>query len=103
MIPSLVPLPAAAPLVRVRRPMQKSHMPAYRKMYLARVKARESEFGVLNRKRKGDMMAGLSIRSATEVAKILGITKEAVRQIENRAISKLRRALHHLYVELGQH
>jgi DNA-directed RNA polymerase sigma subunit (sigma70/sigma32) len=98
---SLVTLTLAAPVVGLPKRRQKSHTSDYRRLYVARVNARERQHGALNRKRKGDLMAGLSLRSATEVARILGISKEAVRQIENRAMSKLRNALLPFYGELN--
>jgi len=56
---------------------------------------------VHNRKpgEKKDAMAFLELRSADEVAKILGITRQRVQQIEREALHKIRRALRQTYEE----
>jgi hypothetical protein len=73
----------------------------YRKAYCAVVKARQLRHGPLDRKVKGNLLGRIAIRSQTEVACILGVSKEAVRQVENRALGKLRSALRSLYGELS--
>ena len=98
---ALTVLTTTAPLAGLPKRRQKSHTPDYRRVYVAGVRARERKHGALDRKRKGDLMARLAIRSQTEVARLLGITKQAVYQTENRALAKVRSALLHFYGELS--
>lgn len=97
----LVTTTLAAPLAGHGKRRQRSHMPEYRKAYVAQVNARERKHGALDRKRKGSLLERLAVRSQTEVALIMGVTKEAVRQTENRALAKVRQALLHLHRELA--
>ena len=90
-----------APLSGLAKRRQKCHAVNYRKAYCAVVKARRLRQGLLDRKVKGNLLGRIAIRSQTEVAAILGVSKEAVRQVENRALSKLRTALRSLYGELS--
>jgi predicted DNA-binding protein YlxM (UPF0122 family) len=52
---------------------------------------------------EGSHLSGLALMSKTEVAKRLGITKQAVHQAERRALWKLRQALLPLWLELKKH
>jgi len=90
-----------APISGVPKRRQKCHAVDYRKAYCAVVKARQLQHGPLDRKVKGNLLGRIAIRSQTEVAAILGVSKEAVRQVENRALAKLRTALRSLYGELS--
>ncbi len=49
---------------------------------------------------RGSHLQGLALMSKTEVAKRLGITKQAVHQAERRALWKIRAALLPAYLEM---
>jgi|APGre2960657404_1045060.scaffolds.fasta_scaffold83590_1 hypothetical protein len=72
---------------------------AYRAAYRAARDKRERANGGF--KAHGYLLDRIAIRSQAEVARILGVSREAVRQTENRALSKLRLALLGLYRELS--
>ena len=98
---SLTNLTLTAPLAgKPPRVPQRSHMPEYRRKYVAQVRAREFKHGDAGAKPDGSLLKSMQVRSKAEVAVLLGITREAVRQVENRAIYKIRCALKHLYQEL---
>jgi DNA-directed RNA polymerase sigma subunit (sigma70/sigma32) len=97
----LITTTLAAPLAGQPKRRQRSHTPEYRKIYVAQVNARERRHGELDRKRRGNLLERLAVRSQTEVARMLGVSKEAVRQTENRALAKVRQALLHLHRELA--
>jgi len=92
----------AAPLAGQPKRRQASHQPDYRKKYVAAMTARQKAHGALNRKQRGNLLEGLAVRSQTEVARLLGISREAVRQTENRALAKIRLALLPLHRELAR-
>ena len=89
-----------APLAGVPRKRQRSHSRAYRKAYVAQMLAKQAEHGPLGVKAKGKLLQTIGVRSQYDVARLLGISREAVRQTENRALAKLRAALLPLYQEL---
>jgi DNA-directed RNA polymerase sigma subunit (sigma70/sigma32) len=51
-------------------------------------------------KAKGKLVQTIAAMSQAEVARALGISREAVRQTENRALAKVRAALLPLYLDL---
>lgn len=90
-----------APLAGVPlRHRQKSHQPSYRRRYVEQLLARQARHGAPGVKARGKLLQTIGLMSQTEVAHALGITREAVRQTENRALAKLRAALLPLYREL---
>jgi|GEM_PF-5935232 len=98
---SIVTLTTTAPLAG--QPYAKRIRPsqtwAYRAAYRAARDKRERANGGF--KAHGYLLDRIAIRSQVEVARILGVSREAVRQTENRALSKLRLALLGLYRELS--
>ena len=98
---SLTTLTLAAPVVN-RQPSwrQKSHGPEYRRAYKLRRKQFQRALGYANGKARGALINTVGVRSRGEVARLMGITKQAVSQLEQSALSKLRRALIPLYREL---
>jgi DNA-directed RNA polymerase sigma subunit (sigma70/sigma32) len=93
--------PLAGPPNRRMKSRAAAYRRAYRVAYGALTRVRERRHGALNRKRKGDLMASLAVRSQSDVARILGISKQAVMQTENRALAKVRFALLAFYGELS--
>lgn len=89
-----------APLAGVKR-RQKSHLTAYRRSYVARMIARQKRHGSIGTKARGKLIQTIAGMTQSEVARALGISREAVRQTENRALAKLRAALLPLYLELN--
>lgn len=99
---ALTTLTVSAPLAGVPvKPRQKSHRPDYRRAYVARMIARQQRHGSLGMRAKGKIIQTIGYMSQSEVAQVLGISREAVRQTENRALAKLRAALLPLYRELS--
>lgn len=98
---SLITLTTAAPLASaLKKRRQASHLPAYRRAYVERMKARQTEHGPIKGRGRMLLLDQIALRSQSEVAAILGVSRQAVVQVEHRAISKLRRALLGLYGEL---
>lgn len=97
---TLTTLTLTAPLSGVPRKGQRSHCPAYRKAYVAKMLAKQARHGSLGVKAKGKLIQTVGLMTQTEVARVLGISREAVRQTENRALAKLRAALIRYYREL---
>lgn len=98
---SLVTLTTTAPLAgshtRSRKPSQQW---AYRMAYRVKERQRERKHGPFKSRGRLVLLDHIAVRSQAEVAAILGVSREAVRQVENRALSKLRAALLGLYGEL---
>jgi DNA-binding XRE family transcriptional regulator len=79
---------------------QRSHQTAYRRAYVADMVARQNRHGENGSKAKGKLVQTIAAMSQAEVARALGISREAVRQTENRALAKVRAALLPLYLDL---
>lgn len=99
---ALTTLTLAAPLHGKPRRKQRSHSRAYRKAYVAKMIARQRVHGPQGVKAKGTLLQTIGMMSQSDVARVLGITREAVRQTENRALAKLRMALWPYYQSLIQ-
>lgn len=96
---AITTLTLAAPLAGQRR-QQRSHQRDYRREYVARMVARQARHGSIGHRAKGKLLKTIGMMTQSEVARALGISREAVRQTENRALAKLRAALMPLYREL---
>jgi DNA-binding XRE family transcriptional regulator len=96
---TLVTTTLAAPLAGQRK-RQRSHLTAYRRSYVAEMVARQNRHGEVGTKAKGKLVQTIAAMSQAEVARALGISREAVRQTENRALAKVRAALLPLYLDL---
>lgn len=98
---SLTNLTLTAPLAgKPPRKVQRSHTWEYRKKYQAMVRAREFKHGKSAAKTAGSLLKTIQVLSQADVAELFGISKQAVAQIENRAIGKVRAALLSDYREL---
>jgi len=93
-----------APLSGVPNPTrQKSHQRSYRRTYVLEMVKRQAQHalhGTMGCKGKGKIIQHVGLMTQIEVARSLNITREAVRQTENRALAKLRRALLPFYLDL---
>lgn len=98
---SLTTLTGAAPLAgahtRTRKPSQQW---AYRAAYKLKVRHKERQHGSFKSRGRLVLLDHIAVRSQSEVARILGVSREAVRQVENRALAKIRMALLGHYGEL---
>ena len=100
---SLLSLTITAPLAgrapgKALKPSQTwAYRMAYRKAYRERLR----KHGGFKAHGSNVLIDCIAIRSQVEVAKILGVTREAIRQTENRALSKVRLALLGIYRELS--
>jgi len=97
---SILTLTTTAPLAGVKR-RQASHRPEYRKSYMARVLAKQRAHGPTGIKAFRKLLKQYEILSQTDVAELFGVSREAIRQTENRALAKVRARFHNEYLELA--